>query len=85
MDAAMKRLALLIEDNPGASEEEIQNLFLPAFMDEPEVKIAVLKVVLKEMFAFDPGRAEQVVVLMNEGDPAAEEALESMLQDMQPQ
>jgi hypothetical protein len=75
----------LLKENPGASAAELQRLFLAAAMDDPEVVQAVLEDVQDRMFAFDPGRAARVLDLMTSRDPAAQEAFESLLEEMRPQ
>jgi hypothetical protein len=75
----------LLKENPGASAAKLQRLFLAAAMDDPEIMQAVLEDVQDRMFAFDPARAARVLDLMTSHDPAAEEAFESLLEEMRPQ
>jgi hypothetical protein len=75
----------LLRENPGASEAELQRLFIAAAMDDPEIAEAVMEDVQDRMFAFDPARATRILDLMINHDPAAQEALESLLGEMRPQ
>jgi hypothetical protein len=75
----------LLKENPGATEAELQRLFVAAAVDDPEIMQAIVNDVQDRMFAFDPAHAARVVDLMINRDPAAQEVLESLLEKMRPQ
>jgi hypothetical protein len=52
----------LLRENPGASEAELQRLFIAAAMDDPEIAEAVMEDVQDRMFAFDPARATRTLI-----------------------
>jgi hypothetical protein len=72
----------LLEENPGASEAELQRLFIAAAMDDPEIAEAVIEDAQDRMFAFDPARATRILDLMINHDPAAQETLECLIGEM---
>jgi hypothetical protein len=78
-----EQIVVLLRQNPGASEAEIQRRLVAAAMEDPEIMQAIVHDVQDLMFAFDP--AARVLDLMINYDPAAQESLESLLEEMRPQ
>jgi uncharacterized protein YneF (UPF0154 family) len=82
MTAARRTLKILLENNPGASKQEIRRLFLDAVTNDPEIAEVVVRELQDQMFAFDADRATEAIRMMVDNDPNAERVFASILQDM---
>jgi len=82
MTAARRTLKALLENNRGASKQEIGRLFLDAVTNDPEIAEIVVREAQDQMFAFDADRATEVIRMMVANDPNAERAFASILRDM---
>jgi hypothetical protein len=75
MSGARRTLKNLLENNPGASKQEIGRLFLDAIMTDPEFAEVLVREVQDQMFAFDADRARGVIRILIDDDPTAEKRI----------